>query len=84
MPHTEIKETLDSFILEQRSVNDSQNKALSDIKISVADVVTFYNGSSRFFKVTMKVALYIGAIAIAITSVWALIKFVVLTAVTIK
>lgn len=96
MEHKDLKSTLDAFILEQRGVNKSQNLALEAITVkqsedgrnlevlknSVQDVVAFYNGSSQFFKFTMKASLWIGAVAVAVGAMWGLVKFIIITAIS--
>lgn len=68
---------IDSFRADQKIVNDSQNKALEEIKTSVKNVVNLYDGSGKFFRVVKTVSVWITAVGGAAIVVWSFIKFII-------
>lgn len=68
---------IEAFRRDQTLVNESQNKALQEIKESVRDIISVYDGSSKFFRTTKTAAGWITAISAAGLAAWAFVKFVV-------
>lgn len=69
---------IDNFRADQKAVNDSQNKILAEIQLSVKDVVDLYDGSGKFFRGVQTVAVWIAAVGGAGAVLYGFIHFIII------